>query len=420
MTKSSKNDADKNNASGSSSRESSAGENEMVTLDAEEVETIIESEAIHDSDKDNTSSASKAEKSDDSPRSSGGKGFSLLLFIVLLILLIAAGYYFYDHQLKQNQLLEQQEQRLSSITGQLTQFDGQLSSSSSQATEQAQQLVALQQQIEVTQEISQQAAEKLNRSQRDWMIAEIDYMLRMAHQRLEVARDISGAIAALKGADKRIAELGDLRLMKIRKQLINDIGLLNAVQQIDVNGISMEMDQMLKYMTDLPFKSAQDEIKVQLKVDDSTAQDKMILNESTTEKSFVDSVIDTVKQIGDIKVHERSIKTASGAYQQQQIEQLLSTHLLSARMAALSLSQQQFVYEVDRVSQLLQAHYQVSDNRVEQMLKTLNQYSTMQLKPDLPELTDAWSMLQQEIEKANVEDEMKPADEKNKLEGVKS
>ncbi|VAW69062.1 hypothetical protein MNBD_GAMMA09-207, partial [hydrothermal vent metagenome] len=38
-----------------------------------------------------------------------------------------------------------------------------------------------------------------------------------------------------------------------------------------------------------------------------------------------------------------------------------------------------------------------TDNRVQQLIKTLDEYTQLQLSPDLPELTIAWAMLQKKI-----------------------
>ena len=174
---------------------------------------------------------------------------------------------------------------------------------------------------------------------------------------------------------------------------------------------------MIVYLSELPFKSVKEEIKVQLG-DEKVAEE----SKSTEEQSFVDSVLETVKKIGDIKVHQRSIQAASSLEQQNEIEQLLRTYLLSARLAALRFNQMQFLREIQLASEILRLHYDAKDNRVIQLQKTLSDFSALQLSPDLPELTTAWSMLQNIINKTSEKKEIiKNKEQKvnNKEENIK-
>jgi len=162
--------------------------------------------------------------------------------------------------------------------------------------------------------VSQEAITIANRYQRDWVLAEIDYLLRIANRRLQIARDINGAIAALHAADQRLFELGDLNFFEIRKLLSADIARLKVLHQADINGAALSLDQMINNLDALPFKGVQDEVKTQLTPDNQ-------LKTETQPEGFVNALMDTVMNIGDIKIHQRSIQPASSAQQQQKIEQ---------------------------------------------------------------------------------------------------
>lgn len=350
------------------------------------------------------SKSAEQEVQEKNPVKKKSSGHGVLYFALLLMIASSAGagYYFWQLQLQQSQLLQVQQSSLASLSQKMQKMQAQLDSNQSTAVQQTSQLQQLNQQIKQTEDISQRAIEIVNRSQRGWALAEIDYLLRIAHQRLLVARDIGGAIAALKGADERLEQLGDLNLFAIRQQLSKDMAALNAIHQADVNGISLAIDQMIVYLPQLPFKSVKDEVKSQF-----TESDRLN-GEILSVPSFVESVIETVKQIGDIKIHQRSIKAASSAQQQNEIEQLLRTYLLSARLAALRFNQVQFLHEIKQASELLSSYYDEHDNRIQQLQKNLMDYSVLQLSPDLPELTKAWNLLQKQIKNPTGLSKIKP------------
>jgi len=327
------------------------------------------------------------------PRKSGLSVFNLLLVLLLAGAVAAGGYYLWQEQ---QRLLQHQQSDNSRLQQQLSQLQNRSSGLDQSIRSNTAAIQALKQAQQQTEEISQRAIQITNRSQRDWILAEVDYLLRLASRRLEIARDINGAIAALQAADGRIHDLGDLNLLPIRKQLAKDIGQLKALHQADVNGTALALEQMLNHVAELPFKSVQEEVKTQIEeTTDKTEEEKP--------KGFVDSVISTVKNIGDIKVHQRSIQPASSAEQQQQIEQILRSHLLSARLAVLRYDQSQFSHDIQQAQQILHSHYQSDDNRVKQMQDDLLRFSNINLTPDLPGIATAWNMLQDVIRKSGTE-----------------
>jgi len=339
----------------------------------------------------NNSEVKKTKAKNTKPKKPAGFWVLLLLIVLVVGAGSAAGFYFWEQQQKQASELQKQQTAIMFLQGELEKATKNINNNVQSLVNNTAFSADLKKQILQTQSISQQAISIVNRNQRDWALAEIDYLLRIAHQRIAVAKDIGGAIAALKGADNRLEQLGDLTLYKIRKQLAKDIGSLNAIHQADVNGISLTLDQAIANLPELPFKSVKDEIKIQFNENDAVEQPV------PEDKTFVDSIMETVKQIGDIKVHQRSIQAASSAQQQSQIEQLLRTYLLGARLAALRFDQTQFLHEIGQASEIVRLHYDEKDNRIQQLKNILLEYSAMQLSPDLPELTKAWVLLQKEI-----------------------
>ncbi|NIR97783.1 MAG: enzyme of heme biosynthesis, partial [Gammaproteobacteria bacterium] len=59
---------------------------------------------------------------------------------------------------------------------------------------------------------------ELGRGRREWAIAEIEYYLRIANQRLQLLRDVDTATTALKLADQRLRALGDPALYEVRQR----------------------------------------------------------------------------------------------------------------------------------------------------------------------------------------------------------
>jgi len=335
---------------------------------------------------------------------SSGNSFSYVLILLLGVASAAGAYYFWDIQNKYKNDLVKQASQISTLKNELNKVSSKVEDGEQESQKKLaqydQQIRLVSEELAETTKISQQAIEVVNRSQRDWAMAEVDYLLRVAHRRLEVSKDIAGSIAALKGADARLQQLGDLNLFEIRKQIAKDIAGLNSIKMADVSGIALALDQVLINLVNLPFKSVQEEVQAQL--------EEPVKEEINKEQTFVDSVIKTVKEIGDIKIHQRSIKVAKGEKQQVQIEQLMHTHLIGARLALLNKDQVHFKYELEQSIKLIENYYDQEDERVKRLSNDLASFVSVELNPQLPVLTVAWSMLQTEINKPVVENMQEP------------
>ena len=338
----------------------------------------------------NTSEAEQKESVDviEAASAPAKKSFAVIFLFLLLLIITAAGtaglYYLWQQQ----QALQNQQQNLADdLSAQIEQSSQKIQQGLTQQLQaQSNRIQQLQNELTTLKDLSQSALQEAKRGQRGWILAEVDYLLRLANRRLQVARDINGAIAALSSASERLYDLGDLRLFDVRKQLAGEVAQLKSIKQVDVSGIAMSLDQMSLYVNELPFKTVQEEVKAQVKDDKQTPV-------VVTGDDFADSLISTIISIGDIKVHQRSIKPASSASQQQQYEALLRTHLLSARLAVLRYDQKQFGYDIKQASTILAQHYQQQDNRVTNMQKDLTAFAAVNLTPQLPDITGSWQLL---------------------------
>ena len=133
------------------------------------------------------------------------------------------------------QRIDSQQQQLHSLQRQLDQSDAALKAEQSSATET---IDALQRQL-----ASQQKKLQLltTTDRQDWLLAEAEYLMRLANQRLLMGKEIDGAEALLKAADKIMVELDDAGLFQVRKALAEDIAALQAAGSFDLEGLYLKL-----------------------------------------------------------------------------------------------------------------------------------------------------------------------------------
>jgi uroporphyrin-3 C-methyltransferase len=105
---------------------------------------------------------------------------------------------------------------------------------------------------------SQQAAlealyRELAPSRDEWALTEVEQVLLLASQQLQVAGNVSNALAALQVADQKLQRLDRPQFVPLRRAIGRDMDRLKAVPFVDVPGLSLRLDQAIKAVDSLPF-----------------------------------------------------------------------------------------------------------------------------------------------------------------------
>jgi uroporphyrin-3 C-methyltransferase len=80
----------------------------------------------------------------------------------------------------------------------------------------------------------------------EWLLAEAEYLMRLAQQRLVLERDTLGALSILQSADKVLADAADTNLITVRQQLAREMAALAAVRSVDREGLYVQISLMIE------------------------------------------------------------------------------------------------------------------------------------------------------------------------------
>ena len=93
---------------------------------------------------------------------------------------------------------------------------------------------------------------KLGQDHGGWIVAETEYLLRIANRRLQLAHDVDGAIAALDAADQRLTSLADPAYLEVRRAIAQELEALRAVNQPDIAGLALKLSSLAEATSELP------------------------------------------------------------------------------------------------------------------------------------------------------------------------
>ncbi|MEX2488776.1 MAG: uroporphyrinogen-III C-methyltransferase [Pseudomonadales bacterium] len=102
-------------------------------------------------------------------------------------------------------------------------------------------------------------------SSEDWLMAEVEYLLRLGNHRVLLQQDPKGAIPLFEAADKIVKDTEGITAFALRKAIASDIAKLESVRKVDVDGIFVKLAALKGLVGDLKQK----ELGYSSKIDDA-------------------------------------------------------------------------------------------------------------------------------------------------------
>jgi uroporphyrin-3 C-methyltransferase len=183
-----------------------------------------------------------------SPRSGRVRGGLALIFS--LIALISGGYLWYML------LYERPDLLATDVVGKLTRIEGEMQELRGAVTSVEQETTALQESSTTIQAGLEGIRKDLLKNRADWAMAEAEQLMVIANHRLQLARDVGSALAALRATDRLLESLADPNLLPVRRTLAREIASLEALERIDIPGMSLRLVQLAEQADRLPLAGA--------------------------------------------------------------------------------------------------------------------------------------------------------------------
>lgn len=117
------------------------------------------------------------------------------------------------------------------------------------------QVVQSQQQKSI-QSLQLAVADVKGRRPNDWLLAEADYLVKLAGRKLFLEHDAVSATKLMESADQRIAALNDPSLVSLRQSMTNDITKLRTIPLIDRDGLVLRITSLQQQVDKLPLANA--------------------------------------------------------------------------------------------------------------------------------------------------------------------
>ena len=189
-------------------------------------------------------------------KSRAGLGIGLIA-LVLTLLVAAAGFYFFQQiqttqvtennqddlkQIEIDKSLNSLHQQIADLQAQITNINSEMTGKDNHFTKTLSDFSSLhEERLNNTKkdlEASIAALQRqMSKTRGDWLLADAEYLLTVANQRLHLVGDVATTRQALEAADERLRDSGDAAVFRIREQIAKEIALLNGITVPDIVGI---------------------------------------------------------------------------------------------------------------------------------------------------------------------------------------
>ncbi|OCQ50477.1 putative uroporphyrinogen-III C-methyltransferase [Photorhabdus australis subsp. thailandensis] len=317
------------------------------------------------------------------------------IIAIAIILAIGGSLYYYGQQQShllsaENQELRQQLESLKHQQSQDQQRIEALYKGQKQAFSQvAAQTVQNEQLDNRLQELQTKISALSSSDVKSWLLAQADFLVKMAGRKLWNDQDVITAAALLKNADASLAEMNDPSLIEIRRAITQDISELSAINQIDFDGIILRVNQLSNQVDNLrladntndgsPMDEDNDELTGTLS--------EWRQNLSKSWSSFMDNFI-------TIRRRDTAAEPLLAPNQDIYLRENIRARLLIAAQAIPRHQGEVFKQSLETVSTWVRAYFNINDPNTKAFLEEIDSLSQQPISITVPDHLSSQPLLE--------------------------
>lgn len=249
-----------------------------------------------------------------------------------------------------------------------------------------------------------QLKRQLGKTRGDWLVADAEYLLSVANQRLHLMGDINTTRMAMEAADQRLRESGDTAAFKVREQISKEIAALRTVTLPDTVGMYSTVqtlkDKVSGLAVLLPYAGKPLTESKQVH-DHDQAQE--------TDHGILNSAIQLLEGYVTVKHADQPVTEIITEQEVEFIKQQLNVKLEMIKIALVQQNDALYQANIGDAKQWINANF-TKNKLSKSVLSSLNSLKAVQLRNQFPDISQSLKMLK-DITKLRIETDkgqMKP------------
>lgn len=250
-----------------------------------------------------------------------------------------------------------------------------------------------------------QVQRQLGKTRGDWLIADAEYLLSIANERLHLIGDVNTTREALEAADQRLRESGDAAAFKVREQIAKELAALRTVTVPDVVGMYSSLQTL---------EDGVDKLALLLPYSGKTFETPKETHDQTDKTSdantLLDSAISHLEGIVTIRRTDQPIKEILTPEEAQFIREQLRVKLEMVKIAMVQRNESIYQSSLNDAKKWLDRHFSKNAD-TNNLISELDKLHAIKIRNQFPDISLSLKMLR-DITKLRIETDkgMKPAE----------
>ena len=210
----------------------------------------------------------------------------------------------------------------------------------------------------------------------DWLIAEADYLVRMAGRKMWLEKDLRTAIMLLGNADQRLKSLADPSVLPVRALIAQDIQALKQVNPVSEVSVALALDGLIKQVDKLAI--------ITPKEANEFTSDEVSDSASDWQQNLLNVWRSLVNDFIRVEYRDEPVEPMMTAQQEWLSREQIKLALQQAQAAALAGEQALYQASIERAATIISDDYIEYNNDVMGFQSALNQLKNTDISKAVP------------------------------------
>lgn len=228
---------------------------------------------------------------------------------------------------------------------------------------------------------------QLSRTHGDILIADAEYLLGIANQKLHLVGDVKSVLEAMQAADQRLHDSGDPGVFKVREALADEINQLEAFHAPDVIGLSAKLLAVEAKARELPLFLPHSDMSKEPRETPKTKTPP-----ADSDKA-ADSALEQLKGLVTVRRSDRPVQAVLTPEEAAGLREILLLKLEMARASLLRGDDALFRGNLESASAWLSENFDRESPAFKDIAGDLKAMADAQLKASFPDISKSLTLL---------------------------
>jgi len=230
---------------------------------------------------------------------------------------------------------------------------------------------------------------QLGKTRGDWLIADAEYLLSIANERLYLIGDVNTTREALEAADQRLRESGDASIFKVREAIARELSDIKNVVVPDVVGLYASIQTLQDHVEQLvlllPYTG-------KALSTPASVEGKQSLTQSEEDQGVLDSALSHLKGVVTIRHTEHEVEEILTPEEAQFIHEQLRVKLEMVKIALVQHNEPLFKSGLADAKKWTEKNF-TSNPEVNNFIAELDQFSAIKIRSQFPDISASLKLL---------------------------